>query len=29
MGGDISWEGEPIAGMSQADTKLLAGLTGG
>lgn len=29
MGGDISWDGEPIAGMSGADAKLLAGLTGG
>jgi predicted ATP-grasp superfamily ATP-dependent carboligase len=26
MAGDISWDGEPIAGMSAADSELLAGL---
>jgi predicted ATP-grasp superfamily ATP-dependent carboligase len=29
MGGDISWDGEPISGMSESDARLLAGLTGG
>lgn len=29
LGGDISWDGEPISGMSSADAKLLAELTGG
>jgi len=28
MAGDISWDGAPISGMSDADAKLLAGLTG-
>jgi predicted ATP-grasp superfamily ATP-dependent carboligase len=28
MAGDISWDGEPIAGMSASDAKLLAGMTG-
>jgi glutathione synthase/RimK-type ligase-like ATP-grasp enzyme len=28
MAGDISWDGEPISGMSDADAKLLAELTG-
>ena len=28
MGGDMSWDGQPISGMSDADAKLLAGLTG-
>jgi hypothetical protein len=27
MAGDISWDGEPIAGMSQADASLLEGLS--
>jgi hypothetical protein len=26
MAGDISWDGDPIPGMSPADSKLLAGL---
>ena len=28
MAGDMSWDGEPISGMSDADAKLLAELTG-
>ena len=28
MAGDMNWDGEPIAGMSDADARLLAGLTG-
>jgi glutathione synthase/RimK-type ligase-like ATP-grasp enzyme len=28
MAGDMSWDGQPISGMSDADAKLLAGLTG-
>lgn len=28
MAGDMNWDGEPIAGMSEADAALLAGLTG-
>jgi hypothetical protein len=27
MGGDMSWDGQPISGMSDADAKLLASLT--
>jgi glutathione synthase/RimK-type ligase-like ATP-grasp enzyme len=27
MAGDMSWDGQPISGMSDADAKLLAGLT--
>jgi hypothetical protein len=29
MGGDMSWDGQPISGMSDADAKLLASLTSG
>jgi hypothetical protein len=28
MAGEISWDGEPIAGMSEPDRALLAELTG-
>ena len=28
MDADMSWDGEPISGMSDADAKLLAELTG-
>jgi predicted ATP-grasp superfamily ATP-dependent carboligase len=28
MAGDISWDGDPIAGMSQSDSRILAGLRG-
>ena len=29
MDADMTWDGEPISGMSDADAKLLAELTGG